>query len=267
MPRETSAAIGELAGLRRAALLLAAALGGMLVPAAIFVALNAGRGGAAGWAIPMATDIAFAVGVLTLLGSRVPASWRILLLALAVIDDIGAIVVIAVFYTDGVAISGLLTTALGMLLVFALRGVGVRAPAAFLVPGAIIRAGLYGAGVHPTLAGVLVGLATPVRSWFGPSGFPATTKEHLDGLAGNGDQLPLHDRLAAIERARREAISPAERLLHLPPVGGLWGHAAVRARKRRCGARRRGSGRRWLVHLPRHRAASVGAPGWRGGPG
>jgi NhaA family Na+:H+ antiporter len=128
MPRETSAAIGELAGLRRAALPLAAALGGMLVPAAIFVALNAGRGGAAGWAIPMATDIAFAVGVLTLLGSRVPASWRILLLALAVIDDIGAIVVIAVFYTDGVAISGLLTTALGMLLVFALRGVGVRAP-------------------------------------------------------------------------------------------------------------------------------------------
>jgi Na+:H+ antiporter, NhaA family len=149
MPRETSAAIGELAGLRRAALPLAAALGGMLVPAAIFVALNAGRGGAAGWAIPMATDIAFAVGVLTLLGSRVPASWRILLLALAVIDDIGAIVVIAVFYTDGVAISGLLTTALGMLLVFALRGVGVRAPAAFLVPGAIIWAGLYGAGVHP----------------------------------------------------------------------------------------------------------------------
>jgi NhaA family Na+:H+ antiporter len=206
---------GELAGLRRAALPLAAALGGMLVPAAIFVALNAGRGGAAGWAIPMATDIAFAVGVLTLLGNRVPASWRILLLALAVIDDIGAIVVIAVFYSDGIAISGLLTMALGMALLVGLRGVGVRATAAFLVPGAIVWAGLYAAGIHPTLAGVLVGLSTPVRSWFGRSGFAATTKEHLDGLDGIDNEVSLLDRLAAIEQARREAVSPAERLLNL----------------------------------------------------
>lgn len=206
---------GELAGLRRAALPLAAALGGVLLPAAVFVAFNWGRDGAAGWAIPMATDIAFAVGVLTLLGSRVPASWRILLLALAVIDDIAAILVIAVVYSDGVAISGLLTASLGLLLVVGLRSVGVRTPLAYLVPGGIVWAGLYGAGIHPTLAGVLVGLATPVRSWFGRSGFAATTQEHLDGLAGNGEQMPLRDRLSAIEQARREAISPAERLIDL----------------------------------------------------
>jgi len=205
---------GELRSLRRASLPLAAAVGGMLAPAIIYALLNRGGVGAPGWAIPMATDIAFAVGVLTLLGSRVPYALRVLLLALAVIDDIGAIVVIAVFYTGGIEVHGVGFSAIGIAAVLALRGIGVRAPVAYLVPGVVVWAGLYMAGVHPTLAGVLLGLLTPARSWFGPSGFAATTHAHLEKLA-HGDRHELHKRLDEINQARREAVSPAEHLIHI----------------------------------------------------
>ncbi len=204
---------GELATLRRAALPLAAALGGMLAPAAIFAALNAGKAGAAGWGIPMATDIAFAVGVLALLGSRVPNPLRILLLALAVIDDIGAIVVIAVFYSGGIEVTGFAIAGAGLGAVIALRSAAVRPPLIYVVPGIVVWAGLYAAGVHPTLAGVILGLVTPVRPWFGPSGFAETTKERLDGLDG-ADRATLLRHLDAIDEARREAVSPVERLVH-----------------------------------------------------
>ncbi|MGE0403933.1 MAG: Na+/H+ antiporter NhaA, partial [Kofleriaceae bacterium] len=117
---------GELQTLRRAALPLAAAVGGMAIPAAIYVALNHGKSGAGGWAIPMATDIAFAVGVLTLLGSRVPNQLRVLLLALAVIDDIGAIVVIALFYSTGIVGHGFLIAGIGIAAILAMRAAGVR---------------------------------------------------------------------------------------------------------------------------------------------
>jgi Na+:H+ antiporter, NhaA family len=116
---------GELSDRPRAALPVAAALGGMLLPAAIYAVLNVGRAGSAGWGIPMATDIAFAVGVLTLFGSRVPAALRIVLLALAVIDDIGAIVVIAVFYNQGGTLTGVLLAGSALLVVLALRTSGI----------------------------------------------------------------------------------------------------------------------------------------------
>jgi NhaA family Na+:H+ antiporter len=137
-----------------------------------------------------------------------------LLLALAVIDDIGAIVVIAVFYSGGVEVAGLVLGAVGMVAVAALRAIGVRAPLAYLAPGVAVWIGLYAAGIHPTLAGVLLGLATPARSWFGPSGFAEATQEHLDNIDGS-DRAALHQHLAAVETARREAISPAERLQHI----------------------------------------------------
>ncbi|MDQ3365961.1 MAG: Na+/H+ antiporter NhaA [Myxococcota bacterium] len=204
---------GELATFKQATLPLAAALGGMLVPAGIFVLLNYGRAGAAGWAIPMATDIAFAVGILTLLGSRVPAPLRVLLLALAVIDDIGAIVVIGVFYSAGIQVEGFLIAGAGIAGVLALRAVGVRAPLLYLVPGVAVWAGLLIAGIHPTLAGVILGLLTPVRAWFGPSGFAETTQAHL-AKVGADDRHALLLRLDAINLARREAVSPTERLIH-----------------------------------------------------
>ncbi|MEJ7596285.1 MAG: Na+/H+ antiporter NhaA [Kofleriaceae bacterium] len=204
---------GELQTLRRAALPLIAALGGMLVPAAVYGAINAGKVGAAGWAIPMATDIAFAVGVLTLLGSRVPNQLRVLLLALAVIDDIGAILVIAAFYSGGIEVYGLALAALGIGGVLAMRAAAVRATALYLVPGVVVWAGLYIAGIHPTLAGVVLGLLTPVMPWFGPSGFAATTMTQLEGIDDNGRE-GLLGRLDAINAARKEAVSPVERLIH-----------------------------------------------------
>lgn len=204
---------GELQTLRRAALPLAAALGGMLVPAAIYAALNAGRAGAAGWAIPMATDIAFAVGILTLLGARVPGQLRILLLGLAVIDDIGAILVIAIFYSGGLELAGLALAALGFAGALAMRAAAIRTTALYLVPGVVAWAGLYAAGIHPTLAGVVLGLLAPVRPWFGPSGFAAATTAHLAALDA-ADRGALLHRLDAIETARREAVSPVERLIH-----------------------------------------------------
>ncbi len=204
---------GELRSLKKASLPLAAALGGMLVPAIIYFALNAGRVGAAGWAVPMATDIAFAVGVLTLLGSGLPTSLRVLLLALAVIDDIGAIVVIALVYSGGIAIEGFAIAGIGIAGVLALRAAAVRPPLIYLIPGLVVWIGLYVAGIHPTLAGVLLGLLTPVRSWFDPSGFAETTKGHLERLQ-EADRAALLHHLDAINDARREAVSPVERLIH-----------------------------------------------------
>jgi NhaA family Na+:H+ antiporter len=204
---------GELASVRKAALPLSAAIGGMLIPAAVFAALNAGRDGASGWAIPMATDIAFAVGVLTVLGSRVPSALRVLLLALAVIDDIGAIVVITLFYSDGISLAGLVLVGVGVAIVLTFRGAGVRAPLMYLIPGLIVWVGFLVTGIHPTIAGVVLGMLTPVRSWFGPSGFAATAQAHLDQLPTE-DRAELLHTLDRINEARREAVSPAERLIH-----------------------------------------------------
>jgi Na+:H+ antiporter, NhaA family len=156
---------GELSSVRRAALPLAAAVGGMLVPAGIYAALNHGHGSFHGWGIPMATDIAFAVGVLSLLGSRVPAALRILLLALAVIDDVGAILVIALFYSSGFAPLGFGVLAAGLVVILAWQALGVRDPWLYVPPAILVWAGTYMAGIHPTLAGVVVGLLTPVTPW------------------------------------------------------------------------------------------------------
>jgi Na+:H+ antiporter, NhaA family len=204
---------GELATVKQAALPLAAALGGMLVPAAIFAVLNVGRAGQAGWAIPMATDIAFAVGVLTLLGSRVDPALRVLLLALAVIDDIGAIVVIAAFYSGGIAIEGFVVSAAGFAAVWTMRSAGVRSPLLYVAPGIVVWVGFAISGIHPTIGGVLLGLLTPVRSWFGPSGFAETTASQLADLPEN-DRDALLSRLDLIDKARREAVSPTDHLIH-----------------------------------------------------
>ena len=204
---------GELASLRKAALPLAAAVGGMLAPPILFALLNAGRAGSAGWAVPMATDIAFAIGILTLLGSRVPAALRVLLLALAVIDDIGAIIVIAVFYSAGIAVEGLAVVGLGVAMVLAFRAAGVRAALLYVAPGLVVWAGLLISGIHPTIGGVILGMLTPVRPWFGPSGFAETTQAQLERLPGD-DRSTLLSALDHIEAARQEAVSPVERLIH-----------------------------------------------------
>jgi NhaA family Na+:H+ antiporter len=155
--------VGELRERRRASLPVLAAVGGLVVPAGIFLALNAGDQGARGWGIPMATDIAFAVGVLAVLGSRVPAGAKVFLLTLAIVDDIVAITVIAVFYTDQLAVGWLAIAAGGMALVLVLRRLGVRAISAYVPIGVLVWLATLESGVHATIAGVALGLATPAR--------------------------------------------------------------------------------------------------------
>jgi NhaA family Na+:H+ antiporter len=208
---------GELSEWRRAALPAAAALGGMLAPALVYLSLAGAPETHSGWGVPMATDIAFAVGILTLLGKRVPAALRVLLLALAVIDDLGAIVVIAIFYSSGISASGLSVAALGFGGVFAMQRLGVRTKLAYVVPSVVAWAGIYAAGIHPTIAGVIVGLITPVTAWLGPDGFVVGARQELEQLAqGTPNELSSHElagTLHKIDVARREAMSPAESLI------------------------------------------------------
>lgn len=208
---------GELSEWRRAALPAAAALGGMVVPAAAYLVFAGAPESRSGWGVPMATDIAFAVGILTLLGKRVPPAVRVLLLALAVIDDLGAIVVIALFYSSGIALSGLLVTGGGLAAVLVMQRLGVRAKLAYVPAGLVAWAGIYSAGVHPTIAGVMLGLMTPVRAWLGRDGFVLGVRKELEQL----DQAPasslsaheLAGSLHHVDIARREALSPAESLI------------------------------------------------------
>ncbi|HEY7373041.1 MAG TPA: Na+/H+ antiporter NhaA [Polyangia bacterium] len=153
---------GELRDWRRAALPALAALGGMLVPAGLYLLVNVGTPAARGWGVPTATDIAFAVGILALLGRRVPPALRVMLLALAVIDDLGAIVVIAVFYSSGISLAGLAFGTGGLVIILLLRRLGLRSPWAYLPPAVLLWAGTYASGVHPTIAGVVLGICTPV---------------------------------------------------------------------------------------------------------
>lgn len=155
---------GELSTWRRRILPGLAAAGGMIVPAFIYLAVNAGNPASMrGWAVPTATDIAFALGVLVLLGKRVPVSLKIFLTALAIIDDLGAVAIIALVYTDGLAVEWLLA-ALGLLLVlWGLNRLGVRRLPAFLVLGAILWLLVFKSGIHPTLAGVGLALTIPLR--------------------------------------------------------------------------------------------------------
>lgn len=205
---------GELSEWRRAALPVAAALGGMIAPAVVFLALAGGRPTRTGWGVPMATDIAFAVGVVTLLGKRVPPALRVLLLALAVIDDIGAIVVIAAFYSSRIFVVGLVVAAAGVACILAMQRSGVRSKIAYVAPGVVIWAGIYGAGIHPTVAGVVVGLLTPVRAWLGPDGFARGARADLERLIRaaqeSGSRREIAETLHRIDVARRGALSPAE---------------------------------------------------------
>lgn len=154
---------GSLANLRLATLPAVAATGGMIAPALVYLAIGHESLLRRGWAVPTPTDIAFAVGLLALLGSRVPRALRTLLLALAVIDDIGAILLIALFYSQRIAVAGLIVVAAAVAAVLLLGRFGVRWRIVYAAAGAVIWAGLLRAGVHPALAGVILGFLIPAR--------------------------------------------------------------------------------------------------------
>ncbi len=214
---------GALANLQLAALPLGAALGGVLMPALLYLALNHGTPASAGWAVPTATDIAFAVGVLALLGKSIPASVRILLLALAIIDDIVAILIIAVFYTASLDYLGLLVAVAGLLLVLLFQRMGISKAYAYVLPGAIVWFGLLKTGVHPTLAGVILGLMTPVYS-------KPMSERPVDIIRRNFNELmerftpgtdnreAVAEPLRQLRDAQREVLPPVQRIqvgLHL----------------------------------------------------
>ena len=155
--------VGELASRRRAALPVFAALGGMIVPALVFLVFNLGGDGERGWGIPMATDIAFAVGVLSLAGPRVPTALKVFLLALAIVDDLGAIAVIAIFYTDSIAPGWLMAAAGLFALTLVLGRIGVRHVVIYLGVGVVAWLAVHESGVHATIAGVVMGLLMPVE--------------------------------------------------------------------------------------------------------
>lgn len=152
---------GELSSWSRRVLPGFAALGGMIAPALIFAALNAGPT-LRGWAIPAATDIAFALGVMSLLGNRVPASLRIFLAALAIIDDLGAVVVIALFYTADISVPDLMGAALVVGALFAMNRLGVRRLTLYMILGAVLWVFIYRSGIHATVAGVLLAMTIPI---------------------------------------------------------------------------------------------------------
>ena len=205
---------GALASLKLAALPLAAALGGVMVPALIYVALNTAPTQLQGWAVPTATDIAFAVGVLALLGRSIPGNVRVLLLALAIIDDIVAVLIIALFYSGGLDYSGLLAAGLGIAMVLGMQHIGIGSAWAFVLPGAVLWLGLLQTGAHPTLAGVVLGLMTPV--------LPTRTRERpIDMATGavaalqTGDGRSAHELAAplkALRLAQRETLPPVTRV-------------------------------------------------------
>jgi NhaA family Na+:H+ antiporter len=169
---------GELASLRQASLPAVAALGGMIVPALIYVALNhADPVALRGWAIPTATDIAFALGILMLLGSRAPASLKIFLTAVAIIDDLGAIIIIALFYTEQLSAPMLLTAGGGIALLFLLNRVGVTKIGPYVIVGLVVWVCVLKSGIHSTLAGVVTAMAIPLHDKHG--GSPLETAEHV----------------------------------------------------------------------------------------
>ena len=210
--------IGELASRAQAMLPVFGALGGMLVPALIYLAIQPGGDAVIGWGIPMATDIAFAVAALAILGPRVPSGLKVFLLALAIVDDLGAVTVIAVFYTDEVRVSALVAALAGLGLVYGIRLAGVRAYAPYFVAGAAVWLATLGSGVHATVAGVLLGLLTPVHA-LGPretlmTRLRESVEEALERIGSEGPQARPETVLQRVRDLSLEAQSPLEYLTH-----------------------------------------------------
>jgi len=211
---------GELAGARRAALPIAAALGGMLVPALFFMLIGPEGLEARGWAIPMATDIAFALGVIALLGERIPRSLAIFLTALAIVDDLGAVLVIALFYSGDLNLVAL-AAATAFLVVLAIGNrLGIKTPNFYALIGLLLWIALLKSGIHATVAGVLIGMTIPVRPRHSHEQFLAEAEQLVTNYRAKGT-IPgpfLHEAklgtLLALEHACHNAMSPLQRMEH-----------------------------------------------------
>ena len=218
--------VGELSDPKAALMPVIAAVGGMLTPALVFYGLNVGTPGADGWGVPMATDIAFAVGVLVLLGSRVPRSVVTFLVGLAIVDDLGAVVVIALFYTDQIFLNWLTLAGVAFLVLVILNRFGIRKPLPYFVIGTLMWFAMLQSGVHATLAGVLTALTIPVRPRFDHRLFiehmndilAALRRSHESDNRRRSDCI-IHDGesralLQTLENGVHSVESPLQRLEH-----------------------------------------------------
>lgn len=209
---------GELSSVRKASLPVLAAIGGMVVPALTYLLFNTSGEAAAGWGIPMATDIAFAIGVLALLGRRIPAELRVFLLGLAVVDDLGAISVIALFYTETIEWSSLLVS-MGFFAAIAIAvRFGIRSLVFYIIVSVLMWHSFLESGIHATLVGVLLATIVPAKPYPHHREFEATVQDLIEDYKtaldnGDGDHAEIV--LEEIEKLSRSTETPLERLEHM----------------------------------------------------
>ena len=213
--------VGELSSVKKAALPIAAALGGMIFPALIYTVFNLGSESASGWGIPMATDIAFVVGILALLGNRVPLALKIFILALAIVDDLGAVLVIAIFYTSNISLTSLMIAGGLIVLLIAMNRLGVRNLLVYTIVGVALWLAFLKSGVHATVAGVLLAFTIPVSSRINTKKFKNETErllkdfdnagEHGEDVLTNSERLSIVDQ---IENNCEKILTPLQRFEH-----------------------------------------------------
>ena len=213
--------VGELSSLQKASLPIAGALGGMILPAVLYAIINAGGNGAGGWGIPMATDIAFVVGIMALLGPRIPLTLKIFVLALAIADDIGAVLVIAIFYTAEISISALIVGAIVLVVLIILNRLGTKSLLAYSLLGIILWVAFLKSGVHATIAGVLLAFTIPASSRFDTKKFSDKVKEFIKHFDSTGDHwknvlnnAERQNDVMAIESSCQKVLTPLQRFEH-----------------------------------------------------
>lgn len=214
--------VGELAKIRNAALPIGAAIGGMVVPALIYFAINPEGSAARGWGIPMATDIAFAIGALALLAGRVPKALITFLVALAIVDDLGAVLVIALFYTKSIALVPLMIAGVMFILLLGLNMSGVRKTMPYFIIAVFLWYALMQSGVHATLAGILGALSVPAVPKYNPERFSANVRElmlRFDASHEPGKSIMTNDKLRAVVQTLENGVhsveAPLQRLEHV----------------------------------------------------
>jgi len=213
--------VGELSTRSQAVLPIAAAIGGMIVPASIYALINFGTESAGGWGIPMATDIAFALGILSLLGDRIPYQLKIFLTAVAIVDDLGGILVIALFYTSEISFWLLLAAGVLLLVAFAGNRMGIRTPVFYAVVGVLVWLTVLKSGVHSTVAGVLMAFMIPARTKcdaaafsFNASGILEDYKASMRPGASVLSNSAMHSALLSMQYIASRAQTPLQRLEH-----------------------------------------------------
>ncbi len=213
--------VGELADPKQAILPIAAAIGGMLIPALIYIAFNPEGHTFDGWGVPMATDIAFALGALALLGSRVPKQLVIFLVALAIVDDLGAVIVIALFYTETINLFALATVAAMLLMLVTLNLGGIRRPLPYILLGVVLWIAMLKSGIHATLAGILLAFTIPMRPKYDPNRFLSQINQMIEQIKQayrREESIIKNDELRSRVRALGEGVhmvqAPAQILEH-----------------------------------------------------